>query len=59
MTNFLDTVAYGFCNFVITNAPQTNDYLQIDGHQNQRHGDDLERDESAGEHQHAGPDSVS
>ena len=28
-TNFLDTVAYGFCNFVITNAPQTNDYLQI------------------------------
>jgi uncharacterized protein (TIGR03790 family) len=29
ITNFLDTVAYGFCNFVITNAPQTNDYLQI------------------------------
>ena len=29
MTNFLDSVAYGFCNFVITNAPQTNDYLQI------------------------------
>ena len=28
-TNFLDSVAYGFCNFVITNAPQTNDYLQI------------------------------
>jgi uncharacterized protein (TIGR03790 family) len=29
LTNFLDSVAYGFCNFVITNAPQTNDYLQI------------------------------
>jgi len=28
-TNFLDTVAYGLCDFVITNAPQTNDYLQI------------------------------
>jgi uncharacterized protein (TIGR03790 family) len=29
ITNFLDTVAYGFCNFVITNTPQTNSYLQI------------------------------
>jgi len=28
-TNFLDSVAYGLCNFVITNTPQTNDYLQI------------------------------
>jgi uncharacterized protein (TIGR03790 family) len=28
-TNFLDTIAYGLRNFVITNAPQTNDYLQI------------------------------
>jgi uncharacterized protein (TIGR03790 family) len=28
-TNFLDTIAYGLRNFVITNAPQTNSYLQI------------------------------
>ena len=28
-TNFLDTIAYGLCNFVITNALQTNSYLQI------------------------------
>ena len=28
-TNFLDSIAYGLCNFVITNALQTNSYLQI------------------------------
>jgi len=29
MTNFLDSAAYGLRNFVITNTPHTNDYLQI------------------------------